>query len=100
MHAYLNSWLRLGFFCAVVLIVVGICWAWQRRLDREAIRRLSEPVPDIKRIWGCVRFGGGGTVYTPRPMTEEQAFQFCCSLGAVAYVDRNKGFIFYRPAMG
>lgn len=51
-----------------------------------------------KRIWKCVRHSGGGTLCTPRQMTEERAVTWIAqNHGEVIYIDVDNGFIFYRP---
>lgn len=50
-----------------------------------------------RRHWTFIRFAGGGSVQAPKLMTESQALDFCKGLGLVVYVDRERGFIFYRP---
>lgn len=47
-------------------------------------------------IWSLIRYGGGGAVFTPRPMTEEKAVAWAMALGSVMYVDRQRHIIFYR----
>jgi hypothetical protein len=62
-------------------------------------RRSRQPKNQL-RIWQCCRYQGGANVFTPRPMTEEQALEFASHLGSVLWVDRHYGFIFYRPPTG
>jgi hypothetical protein len=52
---------------------------------------------DQKHIWQIIRHGGGGSIFTPKPMTEEQAMHWALSLGSVMHVDRQHHIIFYRP---
>lgn len=52
-----------------------------------------------KVIWRCYRYGGGGTLLTPKAMTEDQATAWLVRViqGEVAYIDRDHHMIFYRP---
>ena len=52
-----------------------------------------------RHYWRVFRFHGGGVLMTPKPMTEQEAVDWTASAikGEVAYVDRECGFIFYRP---
>lgn len=68
--------------------LVGIYYWYWPRADR--------------RIWKCVRYQGGGSVVTPRSMTIEEATRWLGrdNNGEVMHVDRDRGFIFYRPRGG
>jgi hypothetical protein len=47
--------------------------------------------------WRAIRFQGGGTILSPRDMTEQEAVDWVSnSMGEVAFIDRECGFIFYR----
>jgi hypothetical protein len=74
----------------IALIVIGVLW-WTQA---------EHPPREKPRVWQCCRYQGGANVYTPRPMTEEQALHFAAALGSVLWVDRQHAFIFYRPAGG
>lgn len=51
------------------------------------------------RYWTAYRFHGGGIITSSRAMTEDEAVQWVSTVvkGEVAYIDRDYGFIFYRP---
>jgi hypothetical protein len=55
-----------------------------------------EPPP---HMWKAYRFQGGGIITSPYEMTEDQACMWVANVikGEVAYIDREMGFIFYRP---
>jgi hypothetical protein len=52
-----------------------------------------------KHPWRAIRFQGGGTLTSPREMTEQEACDWVANIikGEVAFIDRECGFIFYRP---
>lgn len=80
---WMPLWLRL--ICAAFAIALCV-WLIERRRDQQE-----------RVTWTYIRHQGGGTVTSPQPMTELEALEFCRSLGSVMYVDRARGFIFYRP---
>jgi hypothetical protein len=49
--------------------------------------------------WRAIRFHGGGIINSPYDMTESEAMKWISVAvkGEVAYIDREYGFIFYRP---
>lgn len=49
--------------------------------------------------WKAIRFHGGGIIVTPYKMNEKEALWWVTNAikGEVAYIDREYGFIFYRP---
>lgn len=49
--------------------------------------------------WRAIRFRGGGILTSPYEMTEEEACMWVSVIvkGEIAYIDRELGFIFYRP---
>lgn len=95
----LTHW-RLAIFVLIATLMVGLTdWLYKRHQQREVDRLLGKGMP-IRRVWKYVRYQGGGALDGPREMDEAEAIEFCRSLGAVAYVDRQQGFIFYRPASG
>jgi hypothetical protein len=53
----------------------------------------------IKHIWKFYGYHGQGNLVTPYPMSERQALRWLKSSvdGAVTYIDREAGFIFYKP---
>jgi hypothetical protein len=55
--------------------------------------------PPAKRIWNCVRYYGGGSLTSPKPMTLEEVTQWLANdmHVEIAYIDHEHGFIFYRP---
>lgn len=53
--------------------------------------------PITVHYWKAIRFHGGGTLTTPKPMNEEEALVWVARFGNVAYIDRECGFIFYKP---
>jgi hypothetical protein len=59
-------------------------------------RWLSHPP---RHYWTAHRFHGGGVITTPDIMSEEEAVHWIATVikGEVAYIDREHGFIFYRP---
>lgn len=72
--------------CAVGLFT----WWYGRWRDRSAFGANS------RFVWQCVQFHGGGSVYTPIPMTKEIACEWASKLGHIAYVDDTHHKIFYR----
>jgi hypothetical protein len=63
-------------------------------------RWFSKPVNFIDsdiHYWKAFRFQGGGTLISPVPMNEVDALKWVSAFGSVAFVDRECGFIFYRP---
>lgn len=80
-------WFTFACVCGILFAVLNFL-----RLHR----RSDNPL----RIWQCCRYQGGANVFTPRPMTEEDAIEFATRLGSVLWVDRDHGFIFYRPPSG
>ena len=77
----------------VALALVSIIHVRERYLDRKAS---AQQDIDLAFIWELCRYQGGGRVYTPRPMTEEQAVLYAGSLGAVMHIDPEHHKIFYR----
>jgi hypothetical protein len=76
----------------VMCALVGVfTWHYEKWKDRKALFE-SEP----RHIWQCVQFGGGASLYTPRPMTREDAVEWASKAGSVAYVDTQHHKIFYR----
>lgn len=47
--------------------------------------------------WKAIGYHGCGTLRSPEPMNETEALNWVSVFGNVAYVDRECGFIFYRP---
>jgi hypothetical protein len=47
--------------------------------------------------WRAIGYYGAGTIQSPRDMDEADALAWVSQFGNVAYVDREAGFIFYRP---
>jgi hypothetical protein len=60
-------------------------------------RRLFSKEP--RHPWRAIRFHGGGIISSPFDMTESEAIMWVANAikGEVAFVDREAGFIFYRP---
>lgn len=79
----------------VIIVLVGLILLLERWRDYH----LSRSYRNL-RIWKYIRYQGGGSIEGPYPMTEAEAMEFCRSMGVVAYVDREHGFIFYRPKTG
>lgn len=81
-----------------VLIVFGILFVIVLYVVvRDRVRDASAP----KRVWTCIRFFGGGKMDTPYPMTELVATVWLAKMnGEVAYIDRENGYIFYKPRGG
>jgi hypothetical protein len=54
---------------------------------------------DAKHYWKAYRFFGGGAITSPYPMDEGEAVDWVSGTvkGEIAYIDRELGFIFYRP---
>jgi hypothetical protein len=52
-----------------------------------------------RHYWKAYRFHGGGTITSPKPMDEGEAVDWVSGTikGEVAFIDRECGFIFYRP---
>lgn len=84
-------------FCGVLFIIAAAWHFWDRWYSRYRAMRLMGHYPPNTRIWKYHRYEGGGVIAAPHPMTEAEAIDFCRSLGPVMYVDREHGFIFYRP---
>jgi hypothetical protein len=59
--------------------------------------KAKPPAPILTHIWKAFGYHGAGTVISPRPMDESEALAWVATFGSVAYVDREAGFIFYRP---
>jgi hypothetical protein len=83
----------LGFAAAILLLCALFVWlvgAWFIRwINRE------------KYIWRFVRYGGGGNLESPIPMTEKEAIKFIADNNCeVGHVDRIRAFIFYKPKGG
>lgn len=77
------------------MICTGL-YLWSRRA-----KRCQEITPlELPRIWQLCRFQGGGNITTPRPMLEDEATEYATTLGSILWIDRDHGFIFYRPASG
>lgn len=55
----------------------------------------SEP----PHMWKAIRQGGGGMITTPYEMREWEAMAWVSDVikGEIMFVDRECGFIFYRP---
>lgn len=51
-----------------------------------------------RHSWRAYRYGGGG-VASNKDMTEEEAIQWVRGItdGDITFIDRELGFIFYRP---
>lgn len=81
--------LRVFWFC----VIVGLIFSGIEYIRRREKRIDAEPT----RIWELCRYQGGGKVYTPRAMTEEEATEYAAALGSILWIDREHGFIFYRP---
>lgn len=81
----------------VAVVVVGVLH-YERRKDRIAV--MGDPgqrqTVEQPRIWQCASFNGGGSVYTPEPMTRGDACRWASALGSIAYVDSEYGKIFYK----
>jgi hypothetical protein len=54
---------------------------------------------ESRHPWRAIRMQGGGMLNSPRDMTEEEACEWVSHIikGEIAYIDRECGFIFYRP---
>jgi hypothetical protein len=52
-----------------------------------------------KHMWKAIRMGGGGLISSPYEMFEWEALVWVSDVikGEIAFVDREVGFIFYRP---
>jgi hypothetical protein len=79
--------------CVLAGVVLTVCLEFLRR---RCVKRPHE----VSRIWQCCRYQGGGKVYTPIPMTEQEATEYASTLGSILWIDRTHGFIFYRPTSG
>jgi hypothetical protein len=82
-------WFAFACVCGVLFSVLHF---FKRRREQREENRL--------RIWQLCRYQGGGKIYTPSPMHEEDAIEFASNLGSVLWIDREHGFIFYRPTSG
>lgn len=88
----MHSYVSVSVFCLVAGVLI-FCIVFVARREK---RLDAEPT----RIWQLCRYQGGGKVYTPRAMTEEEATEYAAALGSILWIDREHGFIFYRPASG
>jgi hypothetical protein len=59
--------------------------------------RPKPPALITRHAWRAFGYHGSGTVYSPTVMNEQEALAWVATFGNVAYVDREAGFIFYRP---
>lgn len=61
------------------------------------LKRLFSKTP--RHHWHAIRFHGGGRITTPYRMSEPEACSWVSNAikGEIAYIDRECGFIFYRP---
>lgn len=98
MHHFIETH---GYFVAgvLLLLIIVLCLFIRRWHDREQFRQImAEPVPATTlRYWRLYRYMGGGHTDLPEPMTEAHALQAALEFGSVMHVDREHGFIFYRP---
>jgi hypothetical protein len=84
------NWHWVALICVGVGLLFIPYWLVKRsKRDAESLR-----------IWQLCRYQGGGKVYTPSPMHEDDAVEFASKLGSIVWVDREHGFIFYRPTSG
>ncbi len=69
---------------------------WVNQVERYRAWRARR----ARYLWRCVRDGGGGSMVTPKPMTEEHAIAWLARVtnGEVIHVDRDYRHIFYRSA--
>jgi len=83
----MNGWFWadvIGSLC-ILLILFGVYWHHFR----------EKP---LRRYWSYFRYQGGGVLKPPKLMTELEAVEWIAKNRAeVTYIDRDHGFIFYRP---
>jgi hypothetical protein len=90
----MKIWLQMQLMRVLVFY-----YAWRNarieRLNAEIKRR-------HKCVWRCYRDGGGGSMVTPRPMTEEKAVEWVSEVAGaeVFHVDFDHRMIFYRSRPG
>jgi len=72
-------------------------WFPRFRIYRLFDDWIVEAKPITKHFWKAIAYHGAGTLSSPKPMTEPQALAWVAAFGSVSYVDREAGFIFYRP---
>lgn len=88
MNDYLISFLIIA---AIILVGFGLAFL---------VFRIFQEVSDQERhYWRAIRFNGGGQLQSPEPMTESEAADWISKYvkGEIAFIDRECGFIFYRP---
>lgn len=94
MFAHLSAVDRICLFAAVVIATVYGIHCFESWRDRRVLLRMG---PGHKAVWQACRFEGGGSVYTPQPMTESEVVIWASALGRVMYVDTEHHKIFFRP---
>jgi len=83
-------------------IVIGFLIACAFAYVCRAVRNwhLREHMSGL-RTWSFYRFHGGAALHSPYPMTHGEAIEYCSrNFGAVAFVDEEHGFIFFKPKSG
>lgn len=51
---------------------------------------------NLRHPWRAIRYQGGGTLTSPKDMTEQEAVDWVSKIGEIMFIDREHGFIFYR----
>lgn len=87
-----TGWMRPLFrlyhmFQGWTLALGPVCITWQEK----------PPPPITVHYWKAYGYHGVGNLTTPEPMSEANAIKWVSEFGNVAYVDKEAGFIFYRP---
>jgi hypothetical protein len=72
-------------------------WFPRFRLYRLFDEWIIEAKPVTKHYWKAYGYHGVGNLVSPKPMNEAAAIKWISEFGNVAFVDREAGFIFYRP---
>jgi len=79
---------RWFFACILCGLIISMLHSLRRRIKRDESQI---------RVWECCRYQGGGKILTP-PLTETAAIEFASALGSILWIDRERGFIFYRSS--
>jgi hypothetical protein len=58
---------------------------------------IIEPKAITTHYWRAIAYHGAGTLISPSAMNETDALAWVATFGNIAFVDREAGFIFYRP---
>jgi hypothetical protein len=85
----MSPYFWLDFFASLTMLSLGGLY-WYRHHKEQRQERIT---------WKFVRYYGGGGFTAPHPMTLREATKYIgqeCN-AEVGHIDRECGFIFYRP---